>query len=148
MTTDYFGDRWLSGSPTYLTDLNRCQPYSALYPGAKARHWRMHTYETDTLSGVMLRADTETDAPEVTYPFDVSGWHAVSIGMKGDSAFQIGHRVEGLARLSGDDTFSLLSLPLGARPERQADPRALLEDSGPDRPGHRLRPAQGAYWPG
>ena len=64
-TTDYFGDRWLSGSPTYLTDLDKCQPASALYPGAKARHWRMHTYETDTLSGVMLRADTETDAPGV-----------------------------------------------------------------------------------
>ena len=118
-TTDYFGDRWLSGSPTYLTDLDRCQPASALYPGAKARHWRMHTYETDTLSGIMLRADTETDAPEVTYPLDVSGWHAVSIGMKGDSAFQVGNRVEGLARLSGDNTFSLLSVPLGARPERQ-----------------------------
>ena len=73
-TIDFFGDRWLSGSPTYHTDLDRCQPSSALYPGARARHWRMHTYETDSLSGVMLRADTETDAPEVTYPLGVAGW--------------------------------------------------------------------------
>lgn len=110
--TDFFGDKWLAGQPTYLTDLDRCQPTSALYAGAKAGHWRMVTYETDTLSGVMLRADSETDAPEITYPLGVSGWHAVSIAMLGESTES---RVYALARLGGDKTFSMLTVPVVER---------------------------------
>ena len=39
------------------------------------------SYETDNLSGVIIRADEETDAPELTYPLGLTGWHGVSVGM-------------------------------------------------------------------
>ena len=116
--TDYFGDTWLAGQPSYLTDLDRCQPSGGLYAGAKAGHWRMLPYMTDTLTGVMLRADSETDAPEIKYPLGVSGWHAVSIGMMGE----IGSGVQAHARLSGDETFSMLTvqeIDRGSRNELQ-----------------------------
>ena len=81
-TKELYGDTWLSGFPVYLTDMDRCQPTAApSRRDAQIGRWRLLDYETDTLSGVMLLAGEETAAPDVTYPVDASGWHAVSVGM-------------------------------------------------------------------
>ena len=116
---EHLADRGFAAEPIYLTDLDRCHPASALSSGPKPGHWRTLRYKTDTLSGVMLMAGPETAAPEITYPLRASGWHAVSIGVWGDHVTPGTTRwygemrtfVEVLARLSGDDTFSLLTLP-------------------------------------
>ena len=65
----------------YLTDLDRCQPQSALSRKPLPGHWRLLSYETDHLKGVMLVAGHETDAPEVSYPFHQKGWHAIHLGL-------------------------------------------------------------------
>ncbi len=102
--TEQFADRWLSGDPVYLGDLDSCQPTDALTQSPPPGRWRLLDYETDVVSGVMLLAGPETGAPEVTYPLKVSGWHAVSVGVFP----HYGEGSEVLLRLSGDDTFSML----------------------------------------
>ena len=103
---DFIGDRGFAGEPVYISDLDKCQPASALSAEPRFRKWRTLEYETDRFSGVMLMAGPETAAPEVKYTLDVSGWHAVSIGVYGDQQ----NIIHVLARLSGDDTSSLLML--------------------------------------
>lgn len=112
-------DRGFSSDPIYLTDLTLCQPSQALSPEPKLGHWRTLAYETETLSGVMLMAGNETVAPEVTYPVEAQGLHAVSIGVWGDHVTpgttrwygQLRTFVEVLIKTTGDDTSSLLTLP-------------------------------------
>ena len=66
----------------------------------------MH-YETEQFAGTMLLAGPETAAPDVTYPLDADGWHAISIGMYcGDLAEGSTVRV----RLSSQPTFSYLTV--------------------------------------
>ena len=103
---DFIADRGYAANPIYVSDLDKCQPAGALSTEPRSRKWRTLEYETDRFSGVMLMAGPETAAPEVTYPLDVSGWHAVSIGVYGDQR----NDIQVLARLSGDDTSSLLML--------------------------------------
>lgn len=112
--TDLFGDRWLTGRPVYKGDLGKSEPSSGLYPGAKARCWRMLEYDSAGVSGVMLRADSETDAPDLTYRLGASGWHAISIGVLPEMR----KNVQVLTRLTGEVTFSALSLPNVERAER------------------------------
>jgi len=117
--SEHLADRGLAAEPIYLTDLDSCQPASALSPVPESGHWRTLRYTTDTLSGTMILAGPETAAPEVTYPLQVSGWHSVSIGVWADHITPGTTRwygemrtfTEVLARLSGDDTQSLLTLP-------------------------------------
>ena len=113
--SDRFADTWLRAAPSYVTDLSRCTPQSALGDRATAGKWRMLPYETDTLSGVMLRADPETAAPLVTCPLGVSGWHAVSVGLY---AVHAGEQVIVLVRLSGEETFTKLALFEAGREEQ------------------------------
>ncbi len=104
MASEQYSDTWLSGEPVYLADLDRCLPADALSSFPTRGRWRMLDYDTDDFSGVMLLAGPETAAPEITYPLNVTGWHAVSVGV-------FPHYEEGsevLVRLSGDDTFSML----------------------------------------
>ena len=99
-------DRVFSSEPTYLTDLDLCQPQNALSPDPAPRRWRTLEYTTDEMSGVMLMAGPETAAPEVRYPLNARGWHAVSIGVFGDHRESVGL----LLKLSGEDTFSVLMM--------------------------------------
>lgn len=114
-SSDRLGDTWLDGTPSYVTDLSRCTPQSALSDRAAARRWRMLPYETDTLAGVMLRADPETAAHPVTCPLTARGWHAVSVGLY---AVHAGEQVIMLVRLSGEETFTKLAV-FEARREEQ-----------------------------
>ena len=114
---DLYADRWLTSQPTYLTDMDKCLPESALASDARHRRWRVMRYRGEHLSGQLLVAGAETEAPEVTIPLNVRGWHAISIGAWRLKDWYLG--TDGtpklLARLSGAETFTTLRLP--TRPE-------------------------------
>ena len=93
----------------YLTDLDHCQPQSALSTRAKRGHWRTLEYKTDGFSGAIVIAGDLTGAPEIVYPLRREGWYAISIGVMHQHRFDLWTQV----KLSGDPTFSLLAL----RPE-------------------------------
>ena len=67
----------------YVTDLSVCTPAAALSVRRQKYHWQTISYETEEFSGVMLSTGPETEAPEVTLPLGVTGWHAVFIGLWG-----------------------------------------------------------------
>ena len=118
---DRLGDTWLSGAPRYVTDLDRSEPASAICSAPELRRWRAMTYRTDSLSGTMLAAGLETAAPTVRIPLDARGLHAISIG-----TVPIRTPAEGLMlgmplKLSGDDTFSLLTMEAYRRPDHGVD---------------------------
>ena len=90
--------------------MDRCEPGSALSDRLAWRQWRKVGYATPSFEGVMLIAGPETAAPEVTYPLDVAGWHAITIGVYGDQE----EDTQVLVRLSGESVSSMLMLkPLG-----------------------------------
>ena len=101
-----FGDQEFGSAPVYLTDLDRCRPQHALTDGAQRGRWRMINHETDALSGVMLMAGPETGAAQVTYPLDLVGWHAVSIG----AYVMPGVDIELQVKLSDDKASTILTL--------------------------------------
>ena len=102
---DFFGDRGYSAAPVYLADLDRCTPAEAVGPPSRRGRWSVYDYETEGFSGSVLMAGPETEAPEITYPLEVKGWHAVSIGLHPSDGEQT-ERPHLLARLTGDDTFT------------------------------------------
>lgn len=108
---DRIGDGWLSQQPDYRTDLDRCTPGYALAAEPHLRRWRTLTYETDALSGVMLLAGPETAAPTIAYPLNLRGLYAVSIGVLPITSSEEGNQLTVLLKRSGDETFTLLSLP-------------------------------------
>ena len=104
---DHFTDRWLTGDPIYLTDLDRCEPADALSNEAIRGHWRTLEYATDYLAGVMLLVGPETAAPEIRYPLAASGLHAISVGLY----TQPGVTMRLLIRLTDDPAFANLVIP-------------------------------------
>ncbi len=69
-----------TGTPIFVSDLSRCQPSTALSKVNKKQHWTLIPYITDKVSGTMIGAGSMADAPDVTIPLGVSGWHAVYVG--------------------------------------------------------------------
>lgn len=131
---DRFADRWLSQSPIYLTDLDRCEPASALADVPALRHWRKLAYSTDDLEGTMLLAGPQTAAPTVTYPLEASGWHAISVGLV--RCHPGGHHArysELEVRLTDDRASTVLSLP-------------SLGDHYPDEPMPEHREVAELFW--
>ena len=111
--TDLYGDSWLSATPQYRTDLERCEPAGALSPTAKRGCWRTMTYEASDIRGTMIVAGPETAAPIVRYPLRANGWHAVSVGIV--PSFKSTDDTATVAvpvKLSTDNTFSVLMLNL------------------------------------
>ena len=119
--TDRFGDSWLSGTPRYLTDLDRAEPASAIRSSPEPRHWRAMSYRTDSLSGTMLAAGLETAAPTVRYPLDARGLHAISIGTMPLRTASEGLTLGMPLKLSGDATFSFLTMEPYRRPDHGVD---------------------------
>ena len=116
---DRMADGWIGGEAVYLTDMDRCVPTEAVSPEPKRGRWRTVGYESGELSGTMLVAWQETAAPDVVYPLEVSGLHAITIGAwklkewyKGDAG-----AVAIKAKLTGDDSFSTLTMPTISEPE-------------------------------
>ena len=119
MTKDRMADAWLEGEAVYLTDMDRCLPGEAVSPEPKRGRWRTVGYESDELSGTMLVAWQETAAPDVVYPLEVSGLHAITIGAWKLKEWYKGGAggVQVKARLTGDDSFSVLTMPTISEPE-------------------------------
>ncbi|MDP6358887.1 MAG: hypothetical protein QF473_27460, partial [Planctomycetota bacterium] len=91
---------------TYLSDMSKCLPQSAHCRSIRAGHWRLLEYESDEVSGTMMFAGPLTDVPDVSYPLDVEGWHAIYIGY----ATQIhGEHVAVKARLQSDPCFQTIA---------------------------------------
>ena len=67
-------------SAIYLTDMSKCTPASALSKTTKIGHWRLVEYESELTNGTMILAGPLTRAPDVTYPLNVTGWHAIYLG--------------------------------------------------------------------
>ena len=107
---DLPADQRFGGEPLFISDMSRCRPSAALSREPRRRHWRLMDYEADGVSGTMLTAGPETAAPEVVCPVGVSGYHAISIGAYVRHGL-LNEPVSVLARLSGDEQSSLLSLP-------------------------------------
>ena len=63
-----------------IADMSRCQPASALSNSLEQGKWRLLTYESAEVIGTMVKAPSFIDAPDLTIPLDVTGWHAVYIG--------------------------------------------------------------------
>jgi hypothetical protein len=65
-----------------LTDMTAGLPASAFSPHFHHGRWKAIPYETvDRMAGTMIWASPLTDAPEVRIPLDVTGWHAIFIGL-------------------------------------------------------------------
>ena len=109
-TVDCIGDRWLASAPVYRTDLHRCTPAETLSTEPELRRWRAIDYATEALSGTLLMAGPETAAPTTTYPLDVSGWHAISIGLMPARVGTGARPTELLLRLSNDPVDSMGTL--------------------------------------
>ncbi len=97
------GNEAVPASAIYLSDLDRCQPATALSRKPKRGHWRLLDFEADNVKGVMLMAGQNTAAPEIRYRPEQKGWYAISIGLRsayGDTQLQV--------RLSDDTAFNIL----------------------------------------
>ena len=97
-----------TGTPIFVSDLSRCQPSTALSKVTKKQHWTLIPYVTDKVSGTMIGAGSMADAPDVTIPLGVSGWHAVYVGYwnahhdyDGDTTIKL--------KLTGDPCFRPIS---------------------------------------
>ena len=82
-----------------ITDMAKCQPESAVTPMLKKGHWRIIPYQMSDIPfrdvdgpaydvskhyvGNVVMAAPEAEAPELTLPLGVSGWHAIFIGLYG-----------------------------------------------------------------
>ena len=64
-------------------------------------------FETRDFSGTLIAAGTETEAADVTYPLDVQGWHAVSIGPHVPS----GHEINWAISAGGHDHIPVQTRP-------------------------------------
>ena len=65
----------------YLSDLSGCIPSLALSNEHRKYHWQVVPYEAEGISGNLLIAGPETEAPPVTLPLAVSGWYAIFLGL-------------------------------------------------------------------
>ena len=101
---DFFGDRGFGSEPVYLTDMDRCTPSGSIGRESARGKWRAFDYETEGFDGVLLMAGPETEAPDIVYPLDVTGWHAVSIGIHPTDRGQ-SRQSRLLVKLSGDDAY-------------------------------------------
>ena len=65
----------------YISDLDRCQPGTAISNKARHRHWRAIPYEAEGVSGTMVVAGIECNAPTLTLPLGMQGWYAIHLGV-------------------------------------------------------------------
>lgn len=90
---------------TWLSDMSKCTPESALSPKRRKHHWQLIEYEAEEVSGTMLSAGPETEAPDVIYPLHLQGWHTVYVGIWGMSlAAGVENMIE--VRLTDDPCFT------------------------------------------
>jgi hypothetical protein len=72
----------------YVADMSRCQPSERLAWENTPGRWRLVPYETeDGLKGVMALASPDLGAGELTLPLEVSGPHAIYLGVNYSKPF-------------------------------------------------------------
>jgi hypothetical protein len=102
-----------SAKAIYVTDMSRCQPQAALSPHLKQDCWRLIPYKTVESSpggGTMIGAISYIDAPDVTLPLNVTGWHAVYVGFWNPHyAYDSGTTVK--VKLNDDPCFTRIAEP-------------------------------------
>lgn len=110
--------RWTrAGEAVLLTDLSQVAPASALVTDKRRKgKWKVIPYKTASFSGQSLSAYAYTDAPIVSLPLGVSGWHAVYIGVGtvSNGIQETGNIVR--AKLSGREAFKRMSNHQRVRP--------------------------------
>lgn len=106
--------------PIYLTDLGLGLPQLALSSERRKYHWQVVPYETQEFSGNMLIAGPETEAPPVTIPLGVSGWHRIYLGLWSNWTEDLVR-----VRLSGDSSF--IKVNRESEPGKFADNYSLDE---------------------
>ena len=86
---------------TYISDLTCCTPAAALASAPRKFHWQTIPYEAEGVAGTMLVAGVECNAPILTLPLELKGWHAISVG-------QWTHWVDSMIKLKlrGDPCFT------------------------------------------
>ncbi len=122
---DLLGDRAFASSPIYVSDMDRCKPPTALTSRSQRGAWRTLEYETPQFCGTMIMVNPETGAPDVTYPLDLHGLHAISIGIHPSDIGQIDwHNSSGdvvwlRAKLTDDPSFVVLEWDPGGHLKRR-----------------------------
>ncbi len=69
---------------TWITDMTRCSPSSALSPTMRRGHWKTYPYELTTgRKGMLVWTSARAKAPPLKLPLGVKGWHAIFVGLWG-----------------------------------------------------------------
>ena len=89
----------------YLNDMSKCTPESARSAFRKKDCWQLLEYEAEGISGTMLAAGQLTNAPDVTLPLNVQGWHTIHVGFWTPSLHYVKPTVVKL-KLTDDVCFS------------------------------------------
>jgi len=73
---------WQKGAqPIMISDMSHCQPAAAVSLQARRKKWRLIPYEAGQIAGKLIWASFESQAPELTLPLNVQGWHAIYVGL-------------------------------------------------------------------
>ncbi len=108
VATDRIADSGLVNEPVFITDLSQASPASAVSETPEFKQWRSMAYTAGAISGQMLLAGPETAAPDVTLDLNLSGWHAISLGVMAPPSYE-GAPIKVVARLSDDIAPVMLS---------------------------------------
>jgi hypothetical protein len=68
------------GKAIYLSDLSKCEPATAISSRMEPSKWRLLTYKSPEVSGVMVKSPSFVDAPDLTLPLKLVGWHSIYVG--------------------------------------------------------------------
>jgi len=71
----------LQNKVLYYTNLNRCNPQSAISKEPERYKWRAIDYETEEIKGTMLMAESENVVPDLFLPLNISGWYKIFLGL-------------------------------------------------------------------
>lgn len=93
-----------AGKAIYVADMGACTPKSALADVPTDNRWQVVAYDAGLVKGRMLCAQSLVQAPEVTLPLNLHGWHAVSIGFWPGIYYD--SRIK--YRLSGEQIFTVI----------------------------------------
>src|SRR5579872_1310164 len=67
---------------TWISDMARCSPSSALAATMKRGHWKTYPYELTTgQKGTMVWTSATAKAPALRIPLGVKGWYAIFVGL-------------------------------------------------------------------
>ncbi len=92
------------GGEIYISDMSKCLPNSAISEKLEQGKWRLLDYESTGPKGKMLMAGSFINAPQVTLPLGVKGWHAVYVGLWNPNFAYDGEAAVKL-KLSGEKGF-------------------------------------------